>query len=98
MWLSCNREGWVVGVGSMLFDDRGDRVLEGGGGGSMLLDDRRDTVLEGGGVMVFGGGGGITDLGEGGDRTLFADGSSTIFFGATSPAIANSNCCNKWYE
>lgn len=71
----------------MLFDDRGDMVLERGGGGSMLFDDGGDMVLEGGGGIVFGGGGGITDLGEGGDRTLVAD-------GVTSPVIANSDCCN----
>uniref|UniRef100_A0A1J3IC46 Uncharacterized protein n=1 Tax=Noccaea caerulescens TaxID=107243 RepID=A0A1J3IC46_NOCCA len=81
MWSSCDLGGRVDGVSR-------------GGGGSMLLDDGGDTVLEGGGGMVFGGGGGIIDLGEGGDRTLFADG-STILLGVTSPAVANSNCCNK---
>ena len=61
--------------------------VNGGGGGSMVLDDGGDTVLERGGGMVFGGGGGIMDRCEGSDRT--------IFFVATSPAIADSDFCNK---
>ena len=60
----------------------------------MVLDDGGDTSLEGGGWMVFGGGGGIMDRCEGSDPTPFAVG-SRIFFGATSPAIADSDFCNK---
>lgn len=81
IWSSCN-----LGAGGC-FDG-----VNRGGGGSMVLDDGGDTSLEGGGWMVFGGGGGIMERGEGSDCTPF-DLGSTIFFGATSPAIANSGCC-----